>query len=292
MLLSMTGHGHGTCSQDGLSVNVEIRTVNSRYAKVNVRCGENYQALEPRIEELVRQNIRRGTIQVNVRIDRRVSANSLAVNEEVLQQYLASLANVTAGQCPREFAVENMLGLPGVIQETTDRKQSMEADWPTMESAIHQALAHLSEMRNAEGASMEADLLNNCAAIEQELAGVQEQAPQVARNYQSRILEKINLLLGDTAEVESSDNIKEVAVFADRVDISEEVVRLKTHIEQFRKVIAASESQGRKLDFLTQEMFRETNTIGSKANDATIAQKVVEMKTAIERIREMVQNIE
>ena len=139
---------------------------------------------------------------------------------------------------------------------------------------------------------MEADLLNNCAAIEQELAGVQEQAPQVARNYQSRILEKINLLLGDTAEVESSDIIKEVAVFADRVDISEEVVRLKTHIEQFRKVIAASESQGRKLDFLTQEMFRETNTIGSKANDATIAQKVVEMKTAIERIREMVQNIE
>ena len=288
----MTGHGHGTCSQDGLSVNVEIRTVNSRYAKVNVRCGENYQALEPRIEELVRQNIRRGTIQVNVRIDRRVSANSLAVNEEVLQQYLASLANVTAGQCPREFAVENMLGLPGVIQETTDRKQSMEADWPTMESAIHQALAHLSEMRNAEGASMEADLLNNCAAIEQELAGVQEQAPQVARNYQARILEKINLLLGDTAEIESSDIIKEVAVFADRVDISEEVVRLKTHIEQFRKVIAASESQGRKLDFLTQEMFRETNTIGSKANDATIAQKVVEMKTAIERIREMVQNIE
>ena len=289
MLLSMTGHGHGSYTSEGLSLSVEIRTVNSRYAKVNVRCGEAYQTLEPQIEELVRKRIRRGTIQVNVRIDRKLDTNSYSVNEVVLQQYLSSIEKVSTGP----VAVEQLLGLPGVIEESADKKSSVEVDWPAIESTIEEALGQLSEMRKAEGESMETDLLRNCAAIEKELETVETLAPQVAKQYQARLVEKLNQMLPETGmEFDSRDVIKEVGVFADRSDISEETVRLRTHIEQFRKVVQGSESQGRRLDFLTQEMFRETNTIGSKANDAQIAQNVVEMKTAIERIREMVQNIE
>ena len=291
MLLSMTGHGHGSFNNDGLSLSVEIRTVNSRYAKVNVRCGEAYQVLEPQIEELVRKSIRRGTIQVNVKIDRKISANSISVNEEILQQYVSSIQKVTNDGA--QVAVEHLLSLPGVIEESSDLKQSMEQDWPHIEETITNALAKLTEMRHAEGASMQVDLLNNCSAIENELNKIEDFAPEVAKQYQSRLLEKLNVMLQESGvEVDSSDVIKEVGIFADKSDISEEMVRLKTHIEQFRKVVDAEESQGRKLDFLTQEMFRETNTIGSKANDANIAQRVVEMKTIIERIREMVQNIE
>lgn len=288
--MSMTGHGHGSLSSDGLVVSIEIRTVNSRYAKVNVRCGETYQVLEPRIEELLRGKIRRGTIQVNVRIDHLVATGNYRVNQAVLHGYLDSLQEFTGGQ---PVAVEHLLGLPGVIVESSDQQRELDEDWPLVEQALIEALDHLNQMRRAEGESMEADLLKNCAAIEDDLRQVESRAPEVVQQYQARLLDKLNQMLNESGiEVDSSDVIKEVGLFADRSDISEEIVRLRTHVEQFRKVMRESVSQGRKLDFLTQEMFRETNTIGSKANDAVIAQRVVDMKTAIERIREMVQNIE
>lgn len=287
----MTGHGHGSYSSDGMSLSVEIRTVNSRYIKINVRCGETYQALEPQIEELVRKKVRRGTIQVNVKIDRKSDVGSYSVNEAILNNYLESIQKLNStGQA---VAVENLLGLPGVIEESTDRKQLVEEHWPAIEATIQSALEHLDEMRTAEGESMRIDLLKNCELIDTYLQNVEVQAPKVAQQYQARLVEKLNQMLNESgAEFEPRDVIKEVGVFADRSDVSEEIVRLRTHIEQFRKVVQGSESQGRRLDFLTQEMFRETNTIGSKANDAAIAQNVVEIKTAIERIREMVQNIE
>lgn len=286
----MTGHGHGSYSNDGLSLTVEIRTVNSRYAKVNVRCGEGYQSLEPQIEELVRKRIRRGTIQVNVRIERQISANSVSINDDILQQYLSSIDKYSV---TGQIAIEHLLPLPGVIQETDDTKRAVTEDWPMIEATILESLDKLTGMRREEGASMEADLLKNCDLVDEQLIAVEKLAPNVAKQYQTRLVEKLNAMLKEAGvEVDSNEVIKEVGIFADRSDISEEVVRLRTHIEQFRKIVAESESQGRKLDFLTQEMFRETNTIGSKANDADIAQRVVEMKTAIERIREMVQNIE
>lgn len=290
MLLSMTGHGHGLFSNDGLSLSVEIRTVNSRYAKVNVRCGEVYQSLEPQIEELVRKTVRRGTVQVNVRIERNLSG-SIHVNDDVLKQYLDAIRRVNPDRT--DYAIENMLSLPGVIEESVDRLQMIEADWPHIQTTIGQALESLTVMRTAEGQSMEIDLLQNCDALQSALQEVELLAPLVIENYQNRLLEKLNLLVADvTSEMKSSDILKEIGIFADKCDISEEVVRLKTHIVLFRETVGHTPSQGRKLDFLTQEMFRETNTIGSKANDARIAQHVVEMKTVIERIREMVQNIE
>ncbi len=286
----MTGHGHGTYSNNGLTLTVEIRTVNSRYAKVNVRCGEAYQSIEPQIEELVKKKIRRGTVQVNVRIERRLSASGIRVNDSILQQYADAIKRIDPTSA---IAFESLLGLPGVIEESTDRREMVESDWPHIESTIENALVKLGEMRAAEGASMELDLVKNCNAIEASVVDIERKAPAVIESYQNRLTEKLNALLQETStEMSKSDIIREVGIFADRCDISEETVRLRTHIEQFRKVMGQKESQGRKLDFLTQEMFRETNTIGSKANDAEIAQFVVDMKTNIERIREMDQNIE
>lgn len=291
----MTGHGHGFFRGDGMSLSVEIRTVNSRYAKVNVRCGENYQTLEPRIEELVRGKIRRGTIQVSVRIERQADESSFVVNEKIIERYLNSVSHVAErfGTANREISVEQLLGLPGVIVESVDQTDWLEQEWPRIEETLNQALTHLDEMRIAEGASMERDLLQNCDMIEKHLDRIEQQAPCVGQAYQTRLLEKLNSLLHESGtSVSDADIVREVGIFADRIDISEETVRLRTHINQFRKIVGEPESQGRKLDFLTQEMFRETNTIGSKANDAEIAQQVVEIKTSIERIREMVQNIE
>ena len=286
----MTGHGHGTYSENGLTLTVEIRTVNSRYAKVNVRCGEAYQSIEPQIEELVKKKIRRGTVQVNVRIERKLSASSIRINDSILQQYAESIRRIDSTS---SIAFENLLSLPGVIEESTDRREMVESDWPHIKATIEDALTKLGEMRAAEGDSMELDLVKNCDAIEESVCDIEKKAPEVIENYQIRLTEKLNVLLQEAGtETSKSDIIREVGIFADRCDISEETVRLRTHIDQFRKVISQKESQGRKLDFLTQEMFRETNTIGSKANDAVIAQHVVNMKTNIERIREMVQNIE
>jgi uncharacterized protein (TIGR00255 family) len=148
-------------------------------------------------------------------------------------------------------------------------------------------------MRQEEGAAMAADLTANARAIAAELSAVERRAPQVVEAYRARLLDRLKGLLADLGvQIQPADVVREVGIFAERSDISEEIVRLKSHLEQFATVMAERDSQGRKLDFVIQEMFRETNTIGSKANDAEIARHVIEMKTAIERMREMIQNVE
>jgi uncharacterized protein (TIGR00255 family) len=185
------------------------------------------------------------------------------------------------------------LALPGVVHEPTADIEEIEAEWPQIERVVNEALAHLAQMRIDEGRSMAADLVANARQIATELAQIETRAPLVVEAYRSRLTDKLNKLLAEVGgRIEPSDVVREVGVFAERSDISEEIVRLKSHLEQFDGIMASDESQGRKLEFLIQEMFRETNTIGSKANDAEIARHVIEMKTAIERMREMIQNVE
>jgi uncharacterized protein (TIGR00255 family) len=158
---------------------------------------------------------------------------------------------------------------------------------------LTEALGRLTQMRVEEGRSMASDLSENLRTIARELESVEARAPLVVEAYRSRLTERLNKLLAEVGvRVETADVVREVGMFAERSDIAEEIVRLRSHLEQFAAVMDAAESQGRKLEFLTQEMFRETNTIGSKANDAALARHVIEMKTAIERMREMIQNVE
>ncbi len=294
MLQSMTGHGEARWHADGVTISVEVRTLNSRYFKLTVRAGEGYAAWEPRIEAVVRQRVRRGTVQVAVQVEREVTPDRFKLNTAVLAGYRRQLeALCDTLHLGESIRLEALLGLPGVVDEHVGEFLGVEADWPLVEQTLHQALSNLDQMRREEGQAMGADLRGNCELIAAELDQIARRAPLVAAAYRSRLTDRLNKLLHEyETQIEPVDIVREVGAFAERSDISEELVRLRSHIDQFQSITDLPESSGRKLDFLTQEMFREANTIGSKANDADIASHVVEIKALIERMREMIQNIE
>ena len=287
MLLSMTGHGAALQTSGPTTVSVELRTINSRYLKVSVRASEGYSTLEPRVEELVRKFIRRGTAQVQVQIHRQSAGDDYQIDEAVLQGYHQQLEALSLN-----VSTDALLTLPGVISET-DIGSRVEETWDLVEQAVQAAGVRLQEMRAREGTNMEADLQANCDSISQELVEITQRAPVVSEAYSDRLLERINKLLEHHGlQVEPASVVREVGLFAERSDVSEELVRLTSHLDQFGQFVGSNESNGRKLDFLVQEMYREANTIGSKANDVEIATRVVQIKSCIERMREMIQNIE
>jgi uncharacterized protein (TIGR00255 family) len=290
----MTGHGAAHADADDRTVTVDVRTVNNRYFKLALRASEGYATLEPRVDELVRRAVRRGTVQVDLRVDRRASADDFRINEVVLAGYYRQLR--AAGdqlELGTSLQLEPLLALPGVVEDLGARRIDTDSDWPLIESTLGAALRGLGQMRTDEGQAMTRDLEENCRLIRGQLDAVEQRSPQVLEQYRSRITERVNRLLAELdVRVEAADVIREVALFAERSDIAEEVVRLRSHLDQFHDIMRLPESSGRKLEFVSQEMFREANTIGSKANDAEIARYVIEIKAAIERVREMIQNIE
>jgi len=298
LLLSMTGHGAAECQGDGALVRVELRAVNNRFLKISTRISESFRegfhGLEPRVEGFVRRHVRRGSLQVNVRIEREPSPEEFHLNDAVLLAYrrqLDALNQRVGVSTPVGF--EALVGLPGVVSEGASPSGDPVRHWPVVASTLSQALDRLSEMRRKEGRAMADDLLRNVQIIAARLEQVQRRAPTVVAAYRQRLLERVNGLLADHAtDLQPSDIVREVGVYADRSDISEETVRLRSHLEQFQRVLEGEQSDGRKLEFLSQEMLREANTIGSKANDAVIAHEVVEIKAALERMREMLQNVE
>ena len=294
MLLSMTGFGEAHYHGDGLAISIEVRTINSRYFKLSVKCGEGYSALEPEIENVVRQQIRRGTLQVALRVDRLRAGEDFQINKAVLASYRKQLDELhELWKTPREVPLESLLMLPGVIAEDPTTAEDASQDWPLIRQTLEAAMQNLAHMRTDEGRAMAADLRANCQTIVGELAEIERRAPQVADAYRTRLTDRLQSVLAEyQVSLNPADLIKEVSIFAERSDISEETVRLRSHLEQFDTIMELPESSGRKLEFLVQEMFRETNTIGSKANDVQISRHVIDIKAAIERIREMIQNVE
>ncbi len=294
MLLSMTGFGEARRQKDGLAVGVEVRTVNSRFFKLSVRSSDGYSALEPRVEEAVRGRIRRGTVQVNLRIDRSHSADDYRINVEVLGRYRKQLEAIeldwgTGGT----VNLTALLALPGVVEEQTSVTDQAERDWPVIRETLDAAIASLERMRRDEGQAMTDDLLVNCRMASESLSRIEMRVPLVAQEYRARLAERLRRNLAELDVVlDLAGVVREVALFAERTDVAEEIMRLRSHLEQFETIMKAPDSSGRKLEFVSQEMLRETNTIGSKANDVEIAQQVIEIKTAVERIREMLQNVE
>jgi uncharacterized protein (TIGR00255 family) len=290
----MTGFGEARCQENGLAVAVEVRTINSRYFKLTIRSPEGYGSLEPQIDAVVRQQTKRGTIQVSVKIDRAVSPEDYRLNVTVLDGYRRQLESLYADwQVTEPVRLDAMLLLPGIVDEDGSRRFDAAADWPVIRSALEAAMDNLATMRAEEGQAMAADLRANCAAIAAELGEIERRAPLVVDAYRERLQDRLNNMLAELGvSLTAADLIKEVGIYAERSDISEEIVRLRSHLEQFQATIDLRESSGRKLEFLTQEMFREVNTIGSKANDLEIARHVIEIKSAIEKIREMIQNVE
>jgi uncharacterized protein (TIGR00255 family) len=290
----MTGFGDAHHQADGLAVAVEVRTINNRYFKFSMRSGEGYAALEPQVESVVREQIKRGTVQVNLWVERQTSPDDYSVNAAVLESYRRQLQDLLARwNTKRDVPVESLLMLPGVVVEKQTHFSVAEAEWPLIDRTLRAALDQLAKMRRDEGGAMSRDLSGNCRVIGAELKQIAARAPMVVDAYRARLEEKIRKALEEHQfSLNPADLVREIAVYAERSDISEEIVRLESHLQQFDRIMASEDGAGRRLEFLTQEMLREVNTIGSKSTDVEIARHVIEIKATIERLREMIQNIE
>lgn len=290
----MTGFGDARHQDDRLAAFVEVRAVNNRYLKVSTKCSEVYAALEGDIERIVREAISRGTVNVTIRVDRLSSAEEFVLNEVALTSYWSQLqasAKRLGASPPSEIGY--LLSVPGVVADETRRSVDLQADGEIVRRLLKNALEKLHSFRVEEGRSMERELAENAATIAARLGDVAVLAPQVVSDYRAKLLERVRQLLADSGvAVSETDLIREVSIFSERSDINEEITRLRSHLEQFQAFIREPASTGRKLDFLSQEMNREVNTIGSKANNVPIAHCVVEMKAAIEKMREILQNVE
>ncbi len=292
MLLSMTGFGSARLEDADLQVSVEIRSVNNRYLKISTKCVEPYGVFEPEIDRLIRARINRGTVQVVLRIHRELSAEDFRLSPTAIQSYVDQLRAVHK-QLDVGTVLGQLLALPGVVEDGDSTSSDPMELWPRVGPVVQAAADRLDKMRADEGTAMRRDLSENCAVIGRHLTHVAARAPQVVELFRDRLHERVQTLLAKfNVAIDRSELIKEVAIFAERSDIAEEIARLRSHLDQFAAVLEEPESSGRKLEFLSQEMFREVNTIGSKASDVEISKHTVEMKGAIERIREMIQNVE
>lgn len=290
----MTGFGASKGQNERLSIAVEIRAVNNRYLKVNSRLPDAYAALEGEIERVIREHVSRGTVTVAFDVSLTAGISGARLNADVLASYWNQVKDLsrqlTAGP-PEDLS--SFLMLPGVVTESARGELDAERDWPLLKTTLEEALSKFKEFRVREGRSMCDDLRANSRIIAGNLDEIAKTASTVVSQYRDKLLERIReLLKGTSVVVSEPDLIREVSLFADRCDINEEITRLRCHLEQFEAFLSDKVSQGRKLDFLTQEMFREVNTIGSKANNVSLARHVVEMKSAVERIREVLQNVE
>jgi uncharacterized protein (TIGR00255 family) len=291
VLLSMTGFGEARDQDERRTISVEVRTVNNRHLKLNARISDPYGALEPEIERLVRESIRRGSVQLNLRVERPKRAEDYRLNLVAIRSYAEQLARLEGLDVPVDMTA--ILALPGVVEERRPAVDDPRDEWPDLSRVISEALGKLQVSRGEEGRHMAEELLTLGRTIAENLERVADRGPEVVASFQKRLGERVQSLVREQGLViEAKDLIREVAIYAERADVAEEIVRLRAHLKQYAEVIAEPESAGRKLEFVVQEMGRETNTIGSKANDVEISRAVVEMKGALEKIRELIQNVE
>lgn len=289
----MTGFGEANCQSGTRLCHVELKSVNNRHFKLAYRCPDGLARYEPDLERLLRGSISRGTVQLTIRLGRLATTQAPLINQTLLKNYWQQLWAVCEEMGAPAPEVSSLLELPGVVDDGELDEESAKQLWTMLETAVEQALGNLQAFRRTEGEAMAADLRLHCDAIINRLAKAAEHGPQQIVEYRDRLLARVQDLL-KTADIQLSGNdiLREVSLFADRCDISEEITRLRSHLDQFLSLFRAEGSQGRKLEFLCQEMFREANTIGSKSNDVAVAHTAVDIKTSIERMREVVANVE
>ena len=294
MIKSMTGYGRAEETFEGRTITVELRSVNNRYLDCSVRMPRLYLFAEDAIKKQVGQSISRGKVDVFVTIDHAESGGvSVAVNEEVARSYidaLIKLRELKSSVIKSSFYVTDLARFQDVL---TVEKQEEDVEQVAGEitSVLEKALADFDQMRTREGEKLATDILNRAAVIENYTAQVEKRSPQTVAEYRAKLEGRMQEVLSNT-QMDESRILTEAAIFADKVAVDEETVRLRSHLEQLREMLAKGGATGRKLDFLIQEFNRETNTIGSKCSDIDITRMVVDMKAEIEKIREQVQNIE
>jgi uncharacterized protein (TIGR00255 family) len=294
-LLSMTGFGGANTRRNGYLVASEIKTVNNRYFKTALRISDGFSSLETKLESLLRSKIDRGTINVQLRIRRESGRSRFQIDDASLAYYLGRVREVAASAEGAGVQLGNLsdyLRLPGVIDESAEGEDA-DAAWEAVQENIGQALLALERMRSREGNEMEKALRAYCADLTEQIDKIASLVPQVSARYREKLLERVSAVMAEHhLTADENDFVREIALFVDKSDISEEIVRFRSHLEQFDEAMKMSAPCGKRLDFLTQEIFREVNTIGSKANFSEITHRVVDIKTIVEKIREMVQNVE
>ena len=299
MVKSMTGFGRGSFEEENFSVTVEIKSVNHRYNEIAIRLPHFLNPLEDKIRKTILASISRGRVDVfvtarytatgavNVSVDKPLA---LAYHTALLE--VGDAIGITSPNISDQAEVLYLARCPDVI---TAKEGLFDCDgyWPKIKQAVDQAVGALVSMREAEGKNIVGDFYKRLDLIEQHVLAIEKRSPLAVAEYQAKLTERLDALLADKKISADPDRVlQEVAIFADRVSITEEIVRLKSHIRQFRLILESAQPVGRKLDFLVQEFNREANTIGSKANDFELAKTVVEVKAEIEKIREQIQNIE
>jgi uncharacterized protein (TIGR00255 family) len=294
MVSSMTGFGQACAEVDGVVYTVEVRSVNNRYFKASLRLPDIAAFLEGEIEKKARESIQRGTLSFSLRM-KNISGQALFdVDENTLNSYVQRLREILPddeNRCTVDLA--SMLGLPGIVQPVIPDAEHIEIMKRTILKLTTEALEQLKKTRLEDGKSLVGDLLNNCRKISDDLETIRQRKDTVVREYHEKLKKRVDELLSQgQLRIDSDLLAREVAIYADRSDINEEIMRLDSHVQQFELCCKQGDAVGRRLDFITQEMLREANTIGSKALDATIAHSVIDIKCAIDRIKEQVQNAE
>ena len=294
MVKSMTGFGRCETEIIGRAITVEIKSVNHRYFEFSCRITRGYSFLEDKLKAFVNARVARGKIDMFVSVGAADDVPcEVAVNHSLVSGYLAAMKEIsdTYG-VPNDASVVALSRFPDVftVNKAPVDEEQLTADVLTAADA---ALNSFVAMRETEGARMKADILSRAETILSIVSEIEERSPQTVREYENRLLERIRQTLENlSVEVDEQRILTEVAVFADKVAVAEETVRLRSHFEQLRAFLSLDQPVGRKIDFIIQEMNREANTIGSKVQDAVLAHKVVDIKSEIEKIREQVQNIE
>ncbi len=294
MIDSMTGFGGVQRVVDGVEHALEIRSVNNRYFKSVIRLPDGMQFAEPEIEKALRSRLVRGSVTINLRMRNATATAAYDVNTEALSRYASAMMQVELPDGVRAtIDLATLSNLPGVCQVPSIDESRRAEQVSLILEMTEAALDHVIAMRAREGQALHNDLVGHCGRLGSELDRIVGRAPVVLEDYRERLVSRVEALMSaGKFELESDALCREVALYADRSDISEEIARLRAHIDHFSEICDSGDAVGRKLDFITQEMLRETNTIGSKSGDGAISRSVVEMKALIDRIKEQVQNVE
>ena len=292
-MLSMTGFGSAQAQIEGVEYAIEIRSVNHRYLKTVIKLPETWSHAEAVFEGVVRKKITRGSVTLKVRMRLKEEMAAAKVNVSALRSYISQLELLQIeGDLSVRIELGSLLQLPGVCEPPAAEEICTATRGGLME-LLGKCVDGVMEMRTHEGEKLKAELLGRCDEIDESLATVQERSPDVVKEYHERLSARVAELIDSArADIDGDILAREVAIFAERSDIAEEISRLKGHLGQFRQAADSPEPSGRKLDFIAQEMLREANTMASKSNDSRIGQAVVDIKTAIDRIKEQAANVE
>lgn len=294
MIRSMTGYGRAQATVDTINVTVELKSVNHRYFEFNSRVPRNYGFLEEKLKSFVGSLVSRGKVECYVSVENLEDSEvEILVNHGLASSYLKAYRELAQRN---ELDIRDELAISSLVRNSdifTVHKQEADEEkiWDAVKSVAAEAVAKFIAMREAEGEKLKNDVLSRADFILNKVSVIEERSPETVKEYNEKLLSRINEFLSDV-QVDEQRLLTECAIFADKVAVAEETVRLRSHIDQLGQFLNSTEAVGRKIDFLVQEMNREANTIGSKAQDVTIARCVIDIKAEIEKIREQIQNIE